>query len=145
MSFLKKIGQVLAAGLQLVGVVFPVLQPFLGSGSTATKVATAVNDFTAIGTQVIAVETALQGKTGAEKLAAAIPLVGSIVRTSELVAGHQVANEAEFSAGIADLANAVVRIMNSLKSDNIKTSGNVAAPAAPLAIPTVAAPPAVAP
>jgi len=144
MSFLKKIGQVLAAGLQLVGVVFPVLQPFLGSGSTATKVATAVNDFTAIGTQVIAIETALQGKTGAEKLAAAIPLVGSIVRTSELVAGHQVANEAEFSAGIADLTNATVRIMNSLKSDNIKTSGNVAAPAAPLATPTVA-PPAVAP
>src|SRR5262249_11143480 len=133
---LKKIGQVLAAGLQLVGVVFPVLQPFLGSGSTATKVAGVVNDFTAIGTQVIAIETALQGKSGVDKLAAAVPLVGGIVRTSELVSGHQVANEAEFTAGVTDLTNAVVRILNSLKADNIQTKGNAAAPAATPATPT---------
>lgn len=142
-SFLKKAGQVLSAGLTLTGLIFPVLRPFLGSaqpdpGSILTKVDTGVNDFTAIGTQIITIETALQGKTGADKLAAAAPLVAGIVRTSELVSGHKIANEAEFIAGCKDLTNATVRIMNSLHSDAIKTDGNPAPPSAPLAIPTPA-------
>ena len=142
MSFLKKLGQILAAGLQVVGVFFPVLKPFLGSGAVASTATTAVNDFTSIGTVIVQIETALQGASGPAKLAAVVPLVTQIVKTSELVAGHQIANEAEFIAGNTDLANAVVRILNSLKADAIKTTGQPNVPAAPPATPTPAASPA---
>ncbi len=142
-SFLKKMGQVLAAGLQVTSIVFPVLRPLLGSGapdasSTLGRVDTAVNDFTAIGTTVLQIETALQGAAGVDKLKAAAALVRPIVQTSELVSGHKVANEAEFIAGCTDLTNAVVRIMNSLDSGSIKTSGDPAPAPAPPAVPTQA-------
>ncbi len=121
-SFLKKIGQVLSAGLSLLSVVFPVLEPLMGASANPVVKAfdTGINDFTAIGTQIIAIETALQGKTGPEKLAAASTLVAGIVRTSELVSGHKIANDSEFIAGCQDLTNAVVRIMNALDSGAIK-------------------------
>lgn len=119
-SFLKKIGQILSTGLSVISYVFPVLRPLMGSGVLAGEITTGVNDFTAIGTQIVTIETALQGKTGPEKLAAASKLVAGIVRTSELVSGHKIANEAEFIAGCEDLTNAVVRVMNSLDSSAIK-------------------------
>ncbi len=139
-SFLKKLGQILAAGLELTGIISPVVLPMLGSSKAAQTATTAVNDFTSIGTTVVQVETALQGKSGPEKLSAASSLVAPIVRTSELVSGHKIANESEFIAGCTDLTNAVVRIMNSLAADNISTSGSpvTATPAAP-AVPTPAA------
>jgi hypothetical protein len=120
-SFLKKAGQVLSSGLAVLSFVFPVLRPLMGSGVLAGEITTGVNDFTAIGTQIITIETALQGKTGPEKLAAASTLVAGIVRTSELVTGHKIANEAEFIAGCQDLTNATVRIMNSLDASAVKT------------------------
>lgn len=131
MSFLKKAGQVLSAGLTITGIVFPVLRPLLGAGAGASgqpdsgsilgRIDTGLNDFTAIGTQILTIETALQGKTGAEKLAAATTLVAGVVRTSELVSGHKIANELEFISGCQDLTNATVRILNALHSDAIKT------------------------
>lgn len=139
-SFLKKIGQVLSVGLEVVGFISPAVLPLLGSSKAGQTAATAVNDFTAIGTTVIQVETALQGKPGAEKLAAASALVGPIIRTTELVAGHHIKNEAEFTAGCTDIVNAVVRIMNALDSNNINTAGSpVNEPPAAPATPTPAA------
>lgn len=139
-SFLKKVGQVISAGLEITGLISPVLLPLMGSSKAGQVATTAVNDFTSIGTTVVQIETALQGKSGADKLAAASSLVAPIVRTSELVAGHQIGNEAEFIAGCTDLTNAVVRIMNSLKADNINTAGQpVTVPPAAPAIPVPAA------
>lgn len=143
-SLLKKLGQVLAAGLTITSTFYPILRPFLGGGSSTPdphsvlgRIDTGVNDLTAIGTTVVQIETALNGKSGPEKLAAAVALVRPIIQTSELVSGHQIGNEAEFIASCTDITNGIVRLMNSLKSDNIKTSGdgNVAsaAPAMPVA------------
>jgi hypothetical protein len=120
-TFLKVIGQVLAGGTQLLSFVFPVLRPLMGGGTLAGEITTGVNDFTAIGTQVITIETALQGKTGPEKLAAASTLVEGVVRTSELVSGHKIADEAMFIEGCTDLTNATVKIMNALDASAIKT------------------------
>ena len=122
-SFLKKIGQVLSVGLQLTGLVSPAVIAMFGSKGQAA-VGNAVNDFTAIGTTIIQIETALQGTAGVDKLKAASTLVTQIVRTSELVSGHPIGNEAEFIAGTTDLTNAVVRILNSLKADGIQTTGD---------------------
>lgn len=138
-SYLKKIGKVLVAGLELVGFISPAILPLLGSSKTGVLIGKVTNDFTAIGTTVIQIETALQGKPGIEKLQAASALVAPIVRTSELVSGHTVKNESEFIAGCTDLTNAVVRIMNALDSNNINTAGSpVNVTAAPLATPTPA-------
>lgn len=123
-SLLKKLGQILAVGLEITGFISPVVLPLLGSSKAGAIAGKAINDFTAIGTTVVQIETAMQGKPGPEKLAAASTLVRSIVQTSELVSGHKIANEAEFIAGNVDLTNAIVRIMNSLAADNLKTSGN---------------------
>lgn len=140
MSFLKKLGMILAKGLSVLGVIFPALAPLFGSGSTSKIVTTAVNDFTSIGTVIIQIETALQGATGIDKLKAAVPLVTNIIRTSELVSGHGVANEAEFIAGCTDATNAVVRILNSLKSDHLPNPNGTPVTPAPAATPTPAAP-----
>ena len=147
-SFLKKAGQLIASGLTIVANEIPVLQPFLGSAGQQKLmqvggfINTAKNDLTAVGTIAVQVEAALQGKTGADKLAAASALVAPIVRTSELVSGHQIANESEFIAGCTDLTNAVVRIMNSLKANALQTTGDstTGVTPAPPAVPVPAAP-----
>ena len=124
MTFLKKLGTVL---LKIVGVVSgaePLIQPLLGSGVTSTKVATVTNDLTQIGQVVTQIETAfaaVSGSTGAQKLQAATPLVGNIIKTSELVVGKKIANEALFTQAIQEYTQATVDLLNSLDQSNITT------------------------
>ena len=125
MTFLKKLGVIL---LKVVGVVAgaePLIQPLLGSGATATKTATVTNDLTAIGSVVTQIETAfaaIPGSTGAQKLQAATPLVGNIIKTSEMVVGKKIANEALFTQAIQEYTQATVDLLNSLDQSNITTS-----------------------
>ncbi len=127
MTFLKKLGQVL---LQVVGVATgmgPLIAPFLGSGSKAATVAgTVVNDLTSIGSVVVQIETAFQALgpsvTGAQKLAAAIPLVANIIKTSEMVAGKKIANETLFTQAVTEYTQATVDLLNSLHESNVKTA-----------------------
>lgn len=145
MSFLKKLGQILAKVFEIVSGVGPVLTPFLGSGAAAQTAETAVNDLTAIGQVVVQVETAIQTPgSGSVKLAAAIPLVANIVKTSELVSGHQIANESLFIQGCTELAQGVVDVLNSLSGDSVKTSGS-ASLASPIQVPTAGLPTATPP
>lgn len=124
MTFLKKLGTVL---LKIVGVVSgaePLIQPLLGSGVTSTKVATVTNDLTQIGQVVTQIETAfaaIPNSTGAQKLEAATPLVGNIIKTSELVVGKKIANEALFTQAIQEYTQATVDLLNSLDQSNITT------------------------
>lgn len=122
MTFLKKLGQVL---LKIVGIavgIGPIVQPFLGSG--VQPVVTQINnDLTAIGQVVVQIETAfaaVAGSTGTQKLAAAIPLVGNIIRTSELVAGKKIANEAQFTLAIQEYTQATVDLLNSIDQSEVK-------------------------
>lgn len=121
-SFLSKLGGILRSGLQIVSTFFPILQPFLGSGKAQQVATTAVNDFTLVGQQVLAIETALDGTPGPQKLAALVKLITPIIQTSQLVSGHQVANPALFQQGCTEVGQGVVDILNSLKSDGIKTA-----------------------
>ena len=125
MTFLKKLGQVL---LKIVGIaagVGPIITPFLGSGEASKVVTAGVNDLTAIGQVVVQIETAfaaIPNATGAQKLQAAIPLVGNIIKTSELVINKKIANEALFTQAIQEYAQATVDLLNSLHEDGVKTS-----------------------
>ena len=125
MSFLKKLGQVLVNVVGIATGVGPIILPFLGSGKSAQITGTAINDLTAVGQVVVQIETAfaaLPGSTGAQKLQAAIPLVGNIIKTSELVVGKKIANEALFTQAVQEYAQATVDLLNSLHEDGVKTS-----------------------
>ena len=125
MTFLKKLGQVLAKSLTIAGEVtglFPFIQPLLGSGKAAQVTGTVVNDFNAMLQQVTTIETALQGKPGTEKLTAAIPLISNVIKTSEAVAGKKIANEALFTQACQEFTQATVDLINSIDQSEVKTS-----------------------
>lgn len=125
MTFLKKLGQILANIAGIAVGIGPIITPFLGSGKAAAVAGTAINDLTAIGSMVAQIETAanaVTGMTGAQKLAAAIPLVGNIIKTSELVVGKKIANEALFTQAVQEYTQATVDLLNSIDSSEAKTA-----------------------
>jgi hypothetical protein len=123
LSFLAKIGQVLATvGATALGI-GPLVAPLFGSraGAVAQGITVGVNDLTAIGTVIVQIETALQGKTGADKFAAAVALVGPIITTSQLVSGKKIADAALFQKGVNEVTQGLVDVLNALHADSVKT------------------------
>jgi hypothetical protein len=134
MTFLSKVGKFLSAGVLALTGLAPFFQQFFGA-KVATGATTATNDLTAIGSIVIQAEALLQTPgSGAAKLAAAAPLVANIVKTSELVSGHQIANNALFIQGCTDLTNAVAEILNSLSANGVQSQGTTVAPIPPISV-----------
>lgn len=133
MGFLAKLGSFLARGIAVLTGLEPLIAPLFGSRANAaagvvTKIA---NDLTAVGQVVVSAEAVIQTPgSGAQKLAAAAPLVTNIVRTSELVSGHQIADEALFLQGCTNITSGVAQVLNSLSGDNVKSAGQPI-PAAP--------------
>lgn len=122
MNFFQKIADALGKVLQIAGVASGLLQFLPQKQAAVATVAT--NDLTAVGSILLMIQTALSSATGADKLKAALPLVVNIVKTSELVSGHPIADEARFTLGAQEILQGVYDVMNSLKSDNVKTTGN---------------------
>lgn len=123
MTFLARLGSFLAKGIAILTGLTPLIEPYIGAkaSDTVTKV---TNDLTSVGQVVVQAEALLQGTgTGAAKLAAAAPLVANIVKTSELVSGHQIANESLFIQGCTDLTSAVAEILNSLSPAGVQSQG----------------------
>lgn len=123
MSFLKKLGQVAATiGATAVGV-GPLIAPLVGNkGQQVIGVTTGIGDtITTIGNIIVQMEVALQGKPGAEKFAAAVPLVGLAIRSSSLVAGKKIADAALLQKGIEEVTQGVVDVLNSLHEEAVKT------------------------
>lgn len=122
MTFLSKLGKFLAEGVAVLTGLGPLITPYLGAKASAV-VTTTTNDLTAVGSVVVQAEALLGAGTGPAKLAAAAPLVANIVKTSELVSGHSIANETLFIQGCTDLTNAVAEILNSLSTSGVNSSG----------------------
>lgn len=149
MTFLSKLGKVLATIVNIAGIaagIGPILGGFLGSkvsGAVSTVTGKIVNDLTAVGQTVLMAETMIQGTgTGAMKLAAATPLVAQIIQTSELVAGHKIANEALFIQGSQKITSGVADILNSIHPDAVPNPGPTPALQPLPTLPTPPAPPA---
>lgn len=126
MTFLKKLGQILASIAGVAIGVGPIIKPFLGSGKAAQVVDTGVNDLTAIGQVIAQIETAfaaVPNSTGAQKLQAAIPLVGNILATSQLIAGKKIANADLYQKAIQEFAQATVDLLNAVHPDEAKHEG----------------------
>jgi len=122
MTFLKKLGQILLKGVGIAASIGGLSLPFLGSGKAAQIGTTVINDLTQMSSMAIAIEAALQGKPGTEKLAALIPLITNIVRTSEVVSGKKIADEAKFTLACQEYAQATVDLLNSIHPDEAKTA-----------------------
>jgi len=123
MTFLKKLGMILANIAGVAAGIGPIIVPFLGSGKAGTVATTAVNDLTSIASLVTMIETAGAAAklTGPQKLQAVIPLVGNIIKTSEMVAGKKIANEALFTQAIQEYAQATVDLLNSIDQSEAKS------------------------
>lgn len=121
LTFLKKLGQILANADGIAAGIGPFIKPFLGSGEAAKYVGTAVNDLTQIAGVVTTVEAIIQTPgSGATKLAAAVPLVQQIITSSELVAGKKVANNDLFVKACQEFTQATVDLLNSIHPDEAK-------------------------
>jgi hypothetical protein len=125
MSFLKKLGMVLAGVASTALGIGPIVQPLLGGGSgkAANVIATVTNDLTAIGSVIAQVETIFAGQdgTGPQKFKAAIALVGPIIMTSQLVSGKKILDPQKLKDGIAGVTQGMVDVLNSLHPDSVST------------------------
>jgi hypothetical protein len=121
MSFLKKLGQILATVTATAVGIGPIITPLFGSsaGKVGAGIATGVNDLTAIASLIVQVEVALQGKTGPEKFQAALNLVGPVIRTSQLVSGKKIADEILLQKGIAEVTQGMVDVLNSIHAESV--------------------------
>jgi hypothetical protein len=123
MTFLKRLGQVLAQGIAVAAGIWPLAGQFFGAKGQQVAT-TVINDLTQIGGIVTQVEAIIQTPgSGAVKLQAAVPLVVNIVKTSEMVSGHKIANETLFIEGCTDITSGVAKILNSLDAGAVQASG----------------------
>ena len=123
MSFLKKLGQVLATVATTAIGIGPIVSPLFGAkgDKVGGEIQTVANDFTLIAQQVAVIEVALQGKTGAEKFAALLPLVSGVIMTSQVVAGKKIADAALLQKGVNEVSQGMVDILNSLHQDSVSS------------------------
>lgn len=118
MTFLKKLGQVIAKATAVVVGIEPLL-PMLNRPAVTAAGAVVEDKLNQIAQAVVTAEAigaALQ-LSGPQKLTAASPLVSQLVRQSSLLAGRPIANAQLFDDSIAQLTSAVVGILNSLHGD----------------------------
>lgn len=122
MSFLKKLGMVVAQVGALALGIGPLVSPMFGSkgDKVGADIATVANDFTLIAQVVVQIETALQGQTGADKRKAAIALITPIIKTSQIVSGKRIADAALLEAGIGQITDGVVAVLNSIHEESVK-------------------------
>lgn len=122
MTFLKRLGSVLARVISIATGIGPLVLPFIGSGKAAQIGGAVINDLTAIGQTIIQAEAMIQTPgSGAAKLAAASPLVASIIRTSQMLDGKKIANEALFIEGCQDITSGMAKVLNAIHPDEVKT------------------------
>lgn len=127
MSFLKKLGLIAAQiGATAVGL-GPIITPLFGNkADKATQIIGSIsNDLTAIATVIAQMEIALAGKAGTEKFAAAVALVGPIIRTSQLATGKKIADPALLQKGIEGVTQGMVDVLNSFSEESVKTEVKV--------------------
>lgn len=127
MTFLKKLGSVLAKGLAVATGIWPLVSGLFGSSTTGQEIVkygnTAINDLSQIAGIVVNAEAMLQTPgSGAAKLAAAGPLVANVIRTSEVISGKKIANEDLFIQGATKITSGMADILNSLHPDAAETA-----------------------
>lgn len=121
LTFLKKLGTILARVEGAAESLWPFLRGLFGSGKAGGVAEKVYNDFEAIANLVVMIEAAYPGDgTGAQKLQALVPLVANVIKTSELISGKTIAQNDLFIKGCTEVAQGVVDVLNSIHADEAK-------------------------
>jgi len=117
-SFLKTFAADLLKGISIASAVAQGVDPLIKASNpaAATKIEAAVSELSTIGNLATIAETMAQAittaPTGPQKLSAVLPYVSTLIQQSQLMAGKQVRDEAGFMAGVTQVINGVVAILN---------------------------------
>jgi len=122
MNFLKKLGTILANVAGIAVGIGPIITPFLGSGKAGSIASTTTNDLTLIAQLVLQAEAMMQQTPGAQRMTAVLPLITNVIKTSELVSGKKIADEATFNKGCQEVAQGVFDVLSGIHGDEAKTS-----------------------
>lgn len=124
MTFLKKLGQIIATGVELVTGFAPILTAL--HPSTTPVVTTVQNDLSAISQIVVQAEAlgAALGLNGPDKLRAATGPVVQILMQSELIAGKPMSDTAAQALNTAaqQIINGVVTVLNAVHESAATTT-----------------------
>ena len=122
MEFLKKLGQILATGLELWSGFAPVFSTAVPNAGGVID--TVSKDLTEIGTIITNVEGAgaALGLPGPDKLKMAAPAVAQVIMSSALLSGHAIADTAKFQQGVNEIASGVADVLSSLSSATLQTT-----------------------
>jgi|SRR5581483_4577280 len=143
-SFLKKAGQILAAGAEVAIETIPMLAPFTPllpskvQGTVSTVEATAQNDATWLLQSITGIETAgaaigTPGLTGAQKAQMAGAAIAPAFLAAMNIAGKKAADPAKANAALVTIAGGVADFMNAYSGDPLPNPPAVPAPAPPAA------------
>ncbi len=116
MTFLKKLGQWIAAGIRLEAGLAPFARAlYPGSDGVLTKVE---SELTQLGAIVVTAESfgALTGLPGSEKVRVAGPLVAQLVQHSSIMVGKEVQDPVKFALACQTIAGGMADLLNSLKA-----------------------------
>lgn len=119
MTFLKKLGSIIAKGVQIALGVAPAFEGLMPA-STAAIVQQDLTQLSGIITTVEAMGQALS-LSGNQKLTAAGPLVAQLIMQSSVMVGKKVADPTLFQKACTEYAQATVDLLNSLHADNAQT------------------------
>lgn len=122
LSFLKKAGVDILKGATIAAEVAGVIQPIVDmtGGKAAPVVDKAVSELKQFESLAVTIEAAANAmfgpdaKVGAQKLAALVPFVSSIIQESEVMVGKHVADDVLFQKAMTEFAQASVDLANSL-------------------------------
>lgn len=128
-SFLKKAGEIIVSAGAAVGSSNPLVSLLLGLVPKKYQgiEQTAVTDLTQLGQVVLTVEsigaalatpTGGLPLTGAQKLAAAAPLVGRVILQSDLMTGKHIKDQALFTQAVSEFAQATVDLLNAIDEND---------------------------
>jgi hypothetical protein len=121
-GFLKKAGEAIVNVASVVELGYPIFGRLMPKGAQE-YVTPAVNDLEQIAGVVTSVEAISAGLptklTGAQKFAAALPLVTKAIAGASVLAGKKIANQTLFQQAAQEYAQATVDLLNSLDPDSV--------------------------
>ncbi len=118
MTFLKKLGVILAKGTQILTGVGPFVPQY---ENQVTKVKDIVTEILDVVVTVEAISAAMSSPlSGPDKLKAATPLITQLILKSDQFTGKNVSNPALFQEGIVKITNGFVDVLNSIDPTEVK-------------------------
>lgn len=114
MSWLKKVGQIVAKVGQAVGVLGPIATQLYPKTSGA--IGQTLDIASGIANAVVHAEVLLAAKPGPERLLAVAPITIDLVRASNLIDGKKIKDEALFARGCTKMTDGMADILNSLEA-----------------------------